>query len=100
MIAIRPIPLALAALACAASLAAAGCDPGPSCRDAAEQMVAIANQPVAGEDGDEATKPEARDRLERACEADGWPAVIRSCLVAASDQEAATACMRDLAAGP
>lgn len=76
---------------------AAGCDRGPSCEDAAERMVALANEPVGD---DEATKPEARERLASACESEPWPPEIRRCLIAASDQEEATACMRDLGATP
>lgn len=58
-------------------------------------MVELANASAAGAD-EEVTKPEAPAHLEQTCEAEEWPAEIRRCLLEASDQDAATACMRDL----
>ena len=83
---------ALATLAACVPLVLGACDRGPSCEDAADTMVEVAN---AGET--EATKPEARERLVATCEREGWPADVRRCLARAGDQDTATACMRDLA---
>ena len=79
------------------ALALGACDRGPSCEQTAERMVELAN---AEAEGDEVTDPEARGRLRAACETDGWSAATRRCLLAAADQAAATACMRDRADEP
>jgi hypothetical protein len=83
----------VAAVAFAALGAASGCDRGPSCAETAEHMVKLANAEV--ELDEEVTDPEARQRLRLACEDSRWSAETRRCLASASDQEAATACMRE-----
>jgi hypothetical protein len=83
----------VAAVAFALVAVASGCDRGPSCAETAEHMVALANAEV--EVDEEVTDPEARERLRLACEDARWSAETRRCLLAAGDQEAATACMRE-----
>ena len=93
----RTLSFWAAAAAIAAFASGAACDRGPRCDDVAAHMVELANAEI---EGDEVTDPEARDRLSSACASAPWPEEIRRCLLAAADQEAATACMRDLADEP
>jgi hypothetical protein len=85
----------VAAVAFALVALASGCDRGPSCAETAEHMVTLANAEVEVEVDEEVTDPEARERLRLACEGARWSAETRRCLLAAGDQEAATACMRE-----
>ncbi len=87
----RAWPLLAALAGCGGAQHATSAGDGPSCRDVAQHLLALANQDNQGE-ADPTLAAGIHGEFERQCADDAWTPERRRCLRAADTQEATLAC--------